>query len=64
MKESRICPRFVVEYANYKYRKLEANRLMDENAKAEILQKITRALRYLDTGIMTVDEAMKTIVEA
>ena len=55
--------RFVSEYANYKKQDILKNPLMPEQIKAEQIQRITQTIRLTDRGMITIDEAMRALVE-
>ena len=56
--------RFIKEYANYKKNDYKSNELMKEDYKIKAINKIDRALTLRERGMITVDEAIRTILEA
>lgn len=54
--------RFILEYANYKIKDIKNNSLMREDIKIEAIAKIERVLKLEKIGFMTVDEAIKSIL--
>jgi len=56
--------RFITEYANYKIHDYKSNELMQDRYKTEKIDKINKALRFADRGMITVDETIKLINEA
>lgn len=53
--------RFVKEYKNYQVKQIEANDLMNEGIKAEILSRIERGYKLYEQGYMTTDEIMQAL---
>ena len=56
--------RYIKEYASSKLADVKKNRLMREFCKEEAIGKIEKALSMRERGLITVDEAIKMILEA
>ena len=56
--------RYIQEYASSKLADVKKNRLMREFCKDEAIGKIEKALSMRERGLITVDEAIKMILEA
>ena len=56
--------RFIKEYANYKKNEYKSNTLMKEGLKYKAITKIDNVLLLKKRGLITVDEAIKSILEA
>lgn len=55
--------RYIKEYANACIREIEENDLMRSNMKNKAIEKIDKAVKLRDGGLITADEAIKTILE-
>ena len=53
---------FIIQYANFKMSEIE-KRDVSESEKIQQMQAITRCVYYVENGIITIDECMKTIAE-
>ena len=53
--------RFIIEYANYTIKAAEANKLMNEGIKKEIIRRADHAVNMRKAGLVTADEAIKII---
>ena len=56
--------KYIKEYASSKLADVKKNRLMQEFCKDEAIGKIEKALSMRERGLITVDEAIKMILEA
>jgi hypothetical protein len=56
--------RFIKEYANAKIKATKQCELMQKEYKKQIIQKINKALKLRDAELITIDETIKTILEA
>lgn len=56
-------PRFVKEYAAYQKRSIKEYDLMRMDYKEKAIKKVDGALRVLEKGLITVDEAMNLIMK-
>jgi hypothetical protein len=56
--------RFVTEYANYKIDEILKNELITEEAKQKAISKIDKAHFYCNKQMITIDEAIKMILNA
>ena len=54
--------RFIKEYANYKIDEILKNELITEEEKRKAINKIGRIQFYASKQIITVDEAIKSIL--
>jgi len=55
--------RFIKEYANYKKKSYQRNTLLQQEYKDEALNRIDKALKSKERGLITVDEAIRIILE-
>lgn len=55
--------RYIKEYANACIREIEENDLMKSNVKNKAIEKIDKAVKLRDRGVIAADEAIKTILE-
>ena len=55
--------RFIIEYANHKIKEYQNNELMKDEIKTEKVKRIKRILSYADRQLITIDEAMFSIVQ-
>ena len=55
--------RYITEYANSCKREIEENNLMKSNIKNRAIAKINKAVKLRNKGLITADEAIKTILE-
>lgn len=55
--------RYIKEYANACKRAIKENDLMGSNAKNKAIEKINKAVKLRDRGLITADEAIKIILE-
>lgn len=55
--------RYIKEYANACIREIEENDLMKSNVKNKAIEKIDKAVKLRDGGLIAADEAVKTILE-
>ena len=55
--------RFIKEYANYQMKNYKQNTLMQKKYKDEKISKINKALAMREKGFITVDEAIKVILD-
>ena len=56
--------RFIKEYANTKIKEINANKLMQIGYKKQTIEKINKALNLRSNYLITIDEAIKVILEA
>ena len=56
--------RFIKEYANYKKKSIDSNELMKEEYKQKALTRIDNTLKAKERGMITVDEAMLSMINA
>lgn len=56
--------RFVTEYANYKIDEILKNELITEGAKQKAISKIDKVHFYCQKQMITIDEAIKVILNA
>jgi hypothetical protein len=56
--------RYIKEYANARIKETNANELMQREYKKQIIQKINKALNLRSNYLITIDETIKTILEA
>ena len=56
--------RFIKEYANYKMKDIESNGLIVKEIKNKKIDRINKSLKLKENGLITIDEAIKTILEA
>jgi len=56
--------RYIKEYASAKIKKVNANELMQDEFKKQTIEKINKALKQKEIGLITIDETIKTILEA
>ena len=56
--------RYIKEYANAKIKATKQCELMQKEYKKQIIQKINKALKLRDAELITIDETIKTILEA
>lgn len=65
MKEDAIMKaiRFIVGYANYRIDNISIDPVLDETTRNTAIKRIDKAVRAYETGALTVDEAMKAIME-
>ena len=54
-------PDFVLEYAGYQINAIHDNNMMRPEVKVLGVNTINTALRWLECGMMTIDEAMMAI---
>lgn len=62
MKDNMI-PRFLREYASCKKKGIQKNPYWDKSRKEKACEDIDRVLRSRRRGMITVDEALKSIME-
>jgi len=55
--------RFITGYANYKFESISKNDTLTADEKSEQFRRIDRAVRGYENGMLTVDEAIRTINE-
>ncbi len=55
--------RFIKEYANHKKKAIIENTLMQEEKKEETLKHIEKVLNARNRGLITIDEAMRNILD-
>lgn len=53
--------RFIIEYANYTIKATEADKLMNEGIKKEIIRRANYAVNLRRAGLVTADDAIKII---
>lgn len=58
-----MAERYIKEYANACIREIEGNDLMKSNVKNKAIEKIDKAVKLRDRGVIAADEAIKTILE-
>ncbi len=63
MRYSEREPRFVREYISYKKRQIKENPFWDDSRKETAYVDIDRVLKNLKRGLITIDEALKSITE-
>ena len=54
-------PRFMIEYANCQIKSFsdpKCNKQVNNGIKLEMIRRIDRAVRYFESGMITLDEAM------
>jgi len=56
--------RFIKEYANYKKKLINSNELIKEEYKQKALARIDNTLKAKERGMITVDEAMLSMINA
>lgn len=56
--------RYIKEYANARIKETNANELMQDQYKQRTIEKINKALKLRDAELITIDETIKTILEA
>lgn len=56
--------RYIKEYASAKIKKVNANELMQDEFKKQTIEKINKALKQKEIGLITIDETIKIILEA
>lgn len=56
--------RFITGYANYRIDQISREQGLTDEEKNEKIRKVDRAVRAHEAGAVTVDEAMKSILEA
>ena len=56
--------RFIKEYANFQKETIKNLELMNETLKENAISKIDKTLVLQEKGFLTVDEAIKNILEA
>ena len=55
-------PRFMKEYAAYRIKKISSNELMSQVAKDKATKKINDTILCFRRGLITIDEAILTIL--
>lgn len=58
-----MAERYIKEYANDCIREIKENDLMKSNVKNKTIEKINKAVKLRDRGLITADEAIKIILE-
>ena len=53
--------RFMIEYANYQIKCLEACKEMNTGIRNELIRRITHAIFMYERGYITVDETMRLL---
>ena len=56
--------RFIIEYANYKMTAIEKDKSISDAVKLEKQRKIDKAVFAYSIGIISVDDAIKSILDA
>ena len=56
--------RFLKEYANYRKQDITGNELMQQSIKDYAVSRINKALAYRERGFITINEAVKLILNA
>ena len=56
--------RFIKEYANYKKNNYNNNKLMQQELKNNAIDRINKALKLKENGLITIDEVIKIILES
>ena len=55
--------RFISEYAKFKKQNIAKNQLMQKQIKDERIKKIVRVENLADRGLLSVDEAMRSLAD-
>lgn len=55
--------RFIKEYANHKKKAIIENTMMQEEKKKEALKHIEKTLDLRNRGLITIDEAIRNILD-
>ena len=55
--------RFISEYAKFKKQNIAKNQLMQKQIKDEQIKKIVRVENLADRGLLSVDEAMRSLAD-
>ena len=56
--------RFIKEYASYQIKAINSNELMKQEYKEKALNRIDNILKAKERGMITVDEAMLSMINA
>lgn len=54
--------KFIIDYAKYKKDVIKSSVLIESNIKKELINRIEKAVKCRQCGLITVDEAIKMIL--